>query len=118
MTKTVLVLKNLQGLGLVGDGLYYITGNEWRARDLATEQHSCGRKTYQRGRAVDDRVFNLTGPGIEPQTSRTTNDVFPFTARFGRIGHIYQVADDSKSAKAHLASPSIAVEFSVNYVNN
>ena len=27
MTKTVLVVKNLQGLGLVGDGLNYITGS-------------------------------------------------------------------------------------------
>ena len=50
--------------------------NKWLAhlRGLAPEQHS-SEKNSQRWRDVGDALFDLTGPGIESQISRTDSDV-------------------------------------------
>ena len=50
---------------------YAATCNEWRAylRGLSPGQHS-SEETSQRWQAVGDKVFDLTGPGVDPQTYR------------------------------------------------
>ena len=50
--------------------------NEWRAhlRSLASGQHS-SEETSQRWRAIGDTMSDLTGSGIEPQTSHTDRDM-------------------------------------------
>ena len=52
-------------------------------RGLAPKQHS-SEETSQRWRAVDDTVYDLTVPGIKPQTSRPDRDtlITELTGRF------------------------------------
>ena len=46
-------------------------------RGLASDQHS-SEEPWQRWRAVDDAVLDLTGPGVEPTTSCTNSDVLQY----------------------------------------
>ena len=55
-----------------------VTSVVFHLRDVAPGQHS-SEETSQRWRAVDDTVPAFTGPGIEPQTSRTDSDFFFMT---------------------------------------
>ena len=48
--------------------------NEAHLRVLAPEQRS-SEETSQRWQAFGDTVSDLSGPGIEPATSRTDSDV-------------------------------------------
>ena len=60
----------------IGQHSSQATLQRWRAvGDLDIGQHS-SQATLQRWRAVGDAVSDLTGPEIEPQTSRSDSDVF------------------------------------------
>ena len=48
----------------------HVTSGGVHFRGLAPGQHS-SEKTSQWWQAIGDTVFDLTGPGIEPQTNRT-----------------------------------------------
>ena len=60
LTKTVLVLKNLQGLGLEGDGLNYITAKTFTAAEalkfkqcISTVKIICQRRFVQSFSAIE-----------------------------------------------------------------
>ena len=53
-----------------------VTGGGGHLSGLAPGQHS-SEEISQRWRAVGNTVYDLTGPGMEPQTSSADSDVLP-----------------------------------------
>ena len=59
----------------------HVTSGGIHLRGLASGQHS-SEETTQRWRTVHNTMPDLTGIGIEPQTSRTDSDVFNHNANW------------------------------------